>query len=66
MNIKGLDNSFNDLVGKRIREYRIKKDVSQGELGKYLNLPKQAISRIEKCKRKVTAQELDKISLFFD
>ena len=66
MDIKDLENNFNKIVGKRVREYRIIKDVSQEELGKYLNLPKQAISSIEKGKRRVTAQELDKISLFFE
>ncbi len=66
MDIKDLEKNFNKLVGRRVREYRIIKDVSQEELGKYLNLPKQAISSIEKGKRRVTAQELDKISLFFD
>ncbi len=66
MDMKELEKNFNDLVAKRIREYRIKRDVSQEELGKYLKLPKQAISSIEKGKRKVTTQELDMISLFFD
>jgi len=66
MDMKEFEKNFNDLIGKRVREYRIKHDVSQEELGKYLKLPKQAISSIEKGKRKVTAQDLDMISLFFD
>lgn len=64
--MKKLDKDFNELVGKRIREYRIKNDVSQEELGKYLKLPKQTISTIEKGKRRVTGQELVLISAFFD
>ena len=66
MDMKELEKNFNDLVGRRVREYRIKQDASQEELGKYLKLPKQAISSIEKGKRRVTAQELDMISLFFN
>jgi len=53
-------------MGKKIRNYRITHDYSQQELADYLNLPKQAISRIENGKRRVTAQELEKIALFFD
>ncbi|NQT67452.1 MAG: helix-turn-helix transcriptional regulator [Actinobacteria bacterium] len=64
--MKELEKNFNDLVGRRVREYRIKQNASQEELGKYLKLPKQAVSSIEKGKRRVTAQELDMISLFFD
>jgi len=66
MDMKDLEKNYNDLVRRRIKEYRILKNISQEELGKYLNLPKQAISRIEKGKRRVTIEELEKISLFFD
>jgi transcriptional regulator with XRE-family HTH domain len=64
--IKKLDKDYNELVGKRIKEFRIRKDISQEELGKYLKLPKQTISTIEKGRRRVTIQELDMLSGFFD
>ena len=53
-------------MGKKIRNYRITHDYSQQELADYLKLTKQAISRIENGKRRVTAQELEKTALFFD
>jgi transcriptional regulator with XRE-family HTH domain len=53
-------------MGKKIRDYRIILDYSQQELADYLKLTKQAISRIENGKRRITAQELEKIASFFD
>ena len=53
-------------MGKKIRDYRIILDYSQQELADHLKLTKQAISRIENGKRRVTAQELEKIASFFD
>ena len=53
-------------MGKKIRNYRITHDYSQQELADYLVLTKQAISRIENGKRRLTAQELEKTALFFD
>ena len=53
-------------MGKRIRNYRITHDRSQQELADYLKLTKQAISRIENGKRRLTAQELEMTALFFD
>jgi transcriptional regulator with XRE-family HTH domain len=53
-------------MGKKIRNYRITHDYSQQELADYLKLTKQAISRIENGKRRITAQELEKTALFFD
>ena len=38
MDMKELDKNFNNLVAKRVREYRIKHDVSQEELGMYLRI----------------------------
>lgn len=54
-----------DFIGERIRKLRYINNCTQEELGKVLNLPKQLISRIEKGKRRVSSQELDKISKFF-
>ena len=53
-------------LGKRIRDYRVTHDIPQEKLAKYLNLPKQAISRIENGKRRMTTEELEKTALFFD
>ena len=53
-------------MGKKIRNYRITHDYLQQELADYLKLTKQAISRIENGKRRITAQELEKTALFFD
>ena len=53
-------------VGKRVRNYRVTHDRTQDELAEYLKLPKQAISRIENGKRRISTEELEKIALFFD
>lgn len=53
-------------MGKKIRDYRIILDYSQQELADRLKLTKQAISRIENGKRRITAQELEMIASFFD
>lgn len=55
-----------DFIGERIRKLRVLKRFSQEELGKELNLSKQLISRIEKGKRKVTDDELEKIADFLE
>ncbi|MBC8387768.1 MAG: helix-turn-helix transcriptional regulator [Actinobacteria bacterium] len=57
---------YDKKVGKKVRDYRITHDISQDKLGKYLKLPKQAISRMENGKRRITSEELAKIALFFD
>jgi len=57
---------FDLKVAKRIKEIRIKYDVPQEKLGKYIGVSKQAISKIEHGKRKVSIEELEKIALFFD
>ena len=54
------------LVPKRIKDFRILYNRKQEELGEALNLPKQAISAIERGKRKVNVEELSKISKFFN
>lgn len=57
---------FEKKIGKNVRIYRIVHNISQQSLAKYLNLPKQTISRMENGKRKITIEELEKIALFFD
>ena len=57
---------YDEKMGKKIRNYRITHDHSQQELAEYLNLTKQAISRIENGKRRLTAEELEKTASFFD
>ena len=52
-------------LGDRIKKLREINDYTQTELGKVLNLPKQSISRIEKGRRKISPEELEKISKFF-
>jgi len=49
-------------LGEKIRQFRIIKHFSQEELGKALNLNKQAVSRIEKGIRRVSHIELMKIA----
>ena len=56
---------FEKKVGINVRNYRITHNISQSELARYLNLPKQTISRMENGKRKITIEELEKIALFF-
>lgn len=51
-------------IGEKIRQFRIIKHISQEELGKVLNLNKQAVSRIEKGIRRVSHVELMKIAEF--
>ena len=57
---------FEKKVGINVRNYRTTHNISQQALAKYLNLPKQIISRMENGKRKITLEELEKIALFFD
>ena len=53
------------VIGEAIRQTRAVEKVSQEELGEYLGLAKQTISKIEKGTRKVTAAELQRIGEFF-
>ncbi len=64
--MKKLLDEFDAKVGKRLRDYRVTHDIPQEKLAKYLGLSKQAISRMEKGKRRMNIDELEKISLFFD
>lgn len=54
-----------DEIGNKIRELRIKKGVSQEELGKILDKSHATISDIERGRRNLTAIELDAIARFF-
>ena len=54
------------LISEKIRQFRILKNKTQEDLGKCLELPKQAISRIEKSQRKVSYSELSRIAEFLE
>jgi len=54
------------LIAEKIRQFRILKNKTQEDLGKCLDLPKQAISRIEKAQRKVSYAELSKIATYLE
>jgi len=58
--------SSDAFISEQIRQFRILKNRTQEELGNYMELPKQAISRIEKGERKVTYTELSKIAEFLE
>lgn len=49
-------------VGKNIKEIRVKKGLTQEELGKRVGISKQGISLYEKNKRRLTLEMLDKIA----
>jgi transcriptional regulator with XRE-family HTH domain len=53
-------------IGDKIRQFRIIKHVSQEELGKIINVNKQAVSRIEKGIRRLSHSELVKIAEFLE
>lgn len=53
-------------ISEKIRQIRILKNRSQEDLGKFIGLPKQAVSRIEKTQRKVSYFELSKIAEFLE
>ena len=64
--MRKLQKEFDAKISRNVRNYRITHEISQESLGKYLNLAKQAISRMENGQRKITIEELEKIALFFD
>lgn len=53
-------------IGKRIRDAREAKGLTQEELGKYLSIVASQISLIEKGKRRVTAAELHQLSAILE
>jgi transcriptional regulator with XRE-family HTH domain len=53
-------------IGDNIKRLRAYRKVTQTQLGNELSLPKQSISRIEKGKRTVSEEELDKMAIFFN
>lgn len=52
-------------IGKKIRELREKKDISQEELGKVLNHTHAAISDIERGRTKISVSDLSIIANYF-
>ena len=51
--------------GKRIKELREQSGISQQRLAEFLNIPRPAISQIESGERKISAEELKKLSDIF-
>lgn len=56
---------IDEFISERIRMFRLSNRYSQEDIGKYLKLPKQSISRIENNQRKVSSNELAKLAKFF-
>jgi transcriptional regulator with XRE-family HTH domain len=56
---------FNLRFGKRIKQLREKKDISQQELAELLHVPRSTISQIENGGRKLCAEELTRLSEIF-
>ena len=49
-------------IAKRIRGIRLEKNITQSELDKLAGLPQNATSKIESCKRELSATDLQRIS----
>ncbi|MEW6040866.1 MAG: helix-turn-helix transcriptional regulator [Elusimicrobiota bacterium] len=56
-------NEFCKSVGEKIRDIRVKKELTQGQLAKKLDISQQLISRIESGKQNISILTLKKISL---
>ncbi|MBE3128461.1 MAG: helix-turn-helix transcriptional regulator [Actinobacteria bacterium] len=54
-----------EILARRLRNIRVVNRYSQEDIGKVLKLPKQSISRIENCKRKIAPNELAKLAKFY-
>lgn len=54
------------LIAGRVREARLMAGLSQGQVAKILELHRPSVSEIEAGKRRVTAEELGKMSELFD
>ncbi len=50
------------LIGEKIRKFRVLKRISQEELGWFIGLSKQLVSRIEMGKRKISFTELSELA----
>lgn len=58
--------SINKFIGSKIKEFRVKKNITQLELGEYLNTTSQTISRYENGERNTNPDILFILSNFFD
>jgi len=47
-----------DPTGERLKEWRLKKELTQGELGDFLNMTSQYISQVENKKRGLSQYSL--------
>ena len=55
-----------NLIGKRIKEQRIKKGLTQENIAEYLDISVSYISRIERAAVKISLDTLVRISVFLD
>ena len=51
---------------KRIKEERVKRGLNQTAIARYLNISQSTYSKIEKGSQKLLAEDLVKLSFFFD
>ena len=56
----------NEMLGLKIKQARLTKNITQEVLGKIINVDKQTISKIEKGKRTISAEEYIKIRDFLE
>ena len=57
-----LDSAFLKEFGVRLNLFRIKKDMSQAQLGEMINISEHRISQIENGKCNITLKTINKIS----
>lgn len=61
-----MDNKVNELIGSRIGIARTQAGLTQAQVAKELNVPRPSISEIEAGRRKVSVEELRKMSDLFE
>lgn len=59
-------NNINKYIGNKIREFRLKKNITQEELAEYLNTTSQTVSRYEIGERKTNQDILFKLAEYFN
>lgn len=57
--------NINEFIGKKIKEFRTKKNITQEELGEFLNTTSQTVSRYESGKLKTNQDILYKLAEYF-
>lgn len=61
-----MTDELKEILGKRIREIRKAKGLSQADLAQLLNMGVSSVSDIENCKRNVTIETVEKIANALD